>query len=246
MKELFWDGEMDCGWEDLSQLIVSTCNRFTDIMLKTTEINPNIESTKMISTRCMSRFGNIVTILADIVKQGIYYSYEDIIEDSQNALKLNGWILLGTLTETILQMFLAFYIDDYESVNWQQWQNFEVLKVQKPIMEYINGMVAEKLLSVEQADSLKKAIKKKIREHTEEHPVQTIMFDELIQLYRYLKLFDEDEIFYLETIKSNRNGIHSFKERSIGNWNDFQYSFRFFCYLMEWVMNRLPDLPDEY
>lgn len=246
MKELFWDGEMDYGWEDLSQLIVSTCNRFTDIMLKTTEINPNNESTKMISTRCMSRFGNIVTILADIVKQGIYYSYEDIIEDSQNALKLNGWILLGTLTETILQMFLAFYIDDYKSVNWQQWQNFEVLKVQTPIMMCINGMVAEKLLSVEQADSLKKAIKKKIREHTEEHPVQTIMLDELIQLYRYLKLFDEDEIFYLETIKSNRNGIHSFKERSIGNWNDFQYSSRFFCYLMEWVMNRLPDLLDEY
>lgn len=246
MKELFWDGEMDYGWEDLSQLIVSTCNRFTDIMLKTTEINPNNESIKMISTRCMSRFGNIVTILADIVKQGIYYSSEDIIDHSQNALKLNGWILLGTLTETILQMFLAFYIDDYKIVNWQQWQNFEVLKVQTPIMVCINGMVAEKLLSVEQADSLKKAIKKKIREHTEEHPVQTIMFDELIQLYRYLKLFDEDEIFYLEMIKSNRNGIHSFKERTIGNWNDFQYSSRFFCYLMEWVMNRLPDLPDEY
>ena len=70
------------------------------------------------------------------------------------------------------------------------------------------------------------------------------MLDELIQLYSYLELMDEDEIFYLREIQANRNGIHSFQKRNIGTWNDLQFCVRFFCYLLEWVINRLPEIPD--
>ena len=55
---------------------------------------------------------------------------------------------------------------------------------------------------------------------------------------------DQDDISYLKDIQSNRNGIHSFEERTIGTWNDLQYCVRFWCYLLEWIMNRLPDIPD--
>ena len=71
------------------------------------------------------------------------------------------------------------------------------------------------------------------------------MLDELIQLYQHLDLFDEDEILYLKSIQSSRNGIHSFQERDIGNWEDLRYSARFFCYLLEWAIDHLPDIPDE-
>ena len=54
----------------------------------------------------------------------------------------------------------------------------------------------------------------------------------------------KDEISYLRLIQSNRNGIHSFQHREMGNWNDLQFSVRFFCYLLEWVLNHLPDIPD--
>ena len=70
------------------------------------------------------------------------------------------------------------------------------------------------------------------------------MLDELIQLYKALELLDEDDIAYLKEIQSNRNGIHSFEHRDIGTWNDLQYSVRFFCYLLEWVIFRLPDISD--
>lgn len=67
------------------------------------------------------------------------------------------------------------------------------------------------------------------------------MLDELIQLYIYLDLMNEDEIRYLRLIQSNRNGIHSFENRKMGTWRDLQFSVRFFCYLLEWVEFHLPD-----
>ena len=71
------------------------------------------------------------------------------------------------------------------------------------------------------------------------------MLDELIQLFTSLELFDEDDLGNFKTIQSNRNGIHSFQSREIGTWDDLQYSIRFFCYLMDWILNHLPDIPDE-
>lgn len=41
-----------------------------------------------------------------------------------------------------------------------------------------------------------------------------------------------------------RDGIHSFEERTIGTWDSLQYCVRFWCYLLEWIMNRLPDVPE--
>ena len=115
--EWLWDGELDCGWEDLAHLLVKTCNDFADIMLETTSVSPNEESRNLISSACMNRFQSIIRILADLIKEGELYQFEDLSNDSENALKLNSWILLGSLTETTLQMFLAFYIDDYENRN---------------------------------------------------------------------------------------------------------------------------------
>lgn len=245
MKEWLWDGEMDCGWEDLSLLLVKTCNSFVATMLETTSFSPNEESKNLISSECMERFQSITGILADLIKDGEYYQYEDLLNDSQNAVKLNSWILLGSLTETTLQMFLAFYIDDYRNTKWQQWENFKIEQVQKPIIDFINKMVNEGDLESKHAKSLKEAIKDTIKEHTKEHPVQKIMFDELVQLFTSLELFQEDELDYLRIIQSNRNGIHSFQSRMVGTWFDLQYSVRFFCYLMDWVESHLPDIPDE-
>lgn len=235
---------MDYGWEDLSKLLMDTCHKFIDIMSKTTEISPNTESKELILGECMERFENITGIIANIIKDGSYYDYEDMENKTQNALKLNSWILLGSLTETTLQMFLAFYIDDYKNTKWQQWEEFEIKQVQNPIIECIQRLVDENCLEASQAKSLKKAIKETIKEHTKEHQVQKVMLDELIQLYIYLDLMDEDEIFYLKMIQSNRNGIHSFQNREIGTWNDLQFSIRFFCYLLEWVIAHLPDISD--
>lgn len=245
MNEWLWDGELDCGWGDLAQLLTKTCSSFTDTMLETTSFSSNEESRNLISSECMERFQSIAGVLADLIKDGEYHQYEDYTNTSQNAVKLNSWILLGSLTETTLQMFLAFYIDDYKNTKWQQWENFRAEQVQTPIVGFIQKLVDDGCLDSVHARSLKEAIKDTIKEHTKEHPVQKIMLDELIQLFTSLELFKEDELDCLRTIQSNRNGIHSFQSRTIGTWADLQYSVRFFCYLMEWVLNHLPDIPNE-
>lgn len=245
MRKWLWDGTMDYGWDDLSRVLRTTCDLFIETMLETTSISPNAESQNLITRECMDRFGSITGVLADLIRDGEYYQYEDLSDDSNNAIKLNGWILLGSLTETTLQMFLAFYLDDYKNTKWQQWENFRIEQVQKPIIGFIQKLVDEGNLEALHARSLKDAIRDTIKKHTKEHPVQKIMLDELIQLFIALDLFKEDEVEYLKTIQSNRNGIHSFQSRTIGNWADLQYCTRFFCYLMDWVLFHLPDIPDE-
>ena len=140
---------------------------------------------------------------------------------------------------------MAFYINDYKKTKWQQWNDFKIEQVQNPIISFIQKLVDEGSLIPEQARSLKGAIKDTIKEHTKEHCVERIMFDELIQLFTFLELFDEDEIDVLKMIQSNRNGVHAFQSRTIGTWADLQYGVRFFCYLMDWVLEHLPDIPDE-
>lgn len=245
MTKWIWDGEMDCGWEDLSHLLTKNCETFTKTMLETTKFSPIDESKILISEDCMQRFESIVSVLADTIKNAADYHYEDLFEDSQNAKKLNCWILLGSLTEATLQIFLAFYLDDYKNAKWQQWENFKLEQVRVPILESIQKLVDDGILDTAHARSLKDAIKDTIKWHTREHDVQKIMLDELIQLFTELNLFDEDELTYLRQIQTNRNGIHSFQKRTIGTWSDLQYCVRFFCFLLEWVLFRLPDIPDE-
>ena len=57
----------------------------------------------------MERFESITGILADSIKDAFYYTCEDLENRTQNALKLNSWILLGSLTETTLQMFFVVH-----------------------------------------------------------------------------------------------------------------------------------------
>ena len=245
MTKWIWDGEMDCGWEDLAQLLTKNCETFTKTMLETTKFSPIEESKTLITEECMQRFESIVNILAEDIKDGSCYHYEDLFEDSQNAIKLNCWIVLGSLVEATLQIFLAFYLDDYKNTKWQQWENFRDEQVRKPIIERIQQLVDDGVLEASHARSLKDAVKDTIKWHTREHDVQKIMLDELIQLFTELQLFDEEEVSYLRQIQLNRNGVHTFQRRTIGTWTDLQYCVRFFCFLLEWVLFHLPDVPNE-
>lgn len=239
-----WDGEMDCGWEDLSEKIKKECNVFADKMIEIVSFSPTQESKNLISTDSMERLCLLAEQFATEIKNGYYYQCEDIVENIQNASKMICWIILGSLTETVLQVFIAFYIDDYKRSQWQQWNAFPKEIVKKEIFDIINKLVNENTIDKEQGKSLKEAIKDNIKKHCEEHPVQRIMLDEIIQFYSFQKLFDDDEIFYIKMIQSNRNGIHSFENRSIDDWNNLQYASRFWCYLLEWILSRMPDIPD--
>lgn len=244
MNKFLWDGEMDYGWEDLSQKIVDTSFKFVSTLSEIIPFSPNTEVQLLISPECMHRFQNIATKLSEEIQNGPYYQYNDIDNINDNASKLNSWILLGSLTESTLQIFLAFYIEDYKRSKWQQWEEIDLTDIQNTIISFINSLVQQQKLSSKQAKSLKKAFQSKLDEHTNEHSVEKITLDEIIQYYASQGLMDEDELSYLRIIQSNRNGIHSFQKRTLGTWNDLQYCVRFWCYLLDWILDRLPDIPD--
>lgn len=244
MIEHLWDGEMDCGWEDLAKKVVDTSTAFGKQMLETVACSFNSDTQELINDETMDRFLNLARLVSENLENGFFYETEDIENRNDNAYKLNLWIILGSLTECALQMFLAFNIDDYRNSKWQQWEDVSAKEIKDPIINVINSLVSDNTITSAQGKTLKKAIKDKITEHTVEHPVQKVMLDEIIQFYIALGLMDEDEIIYLKSIQSNRNGIHSFEGRKIGTWDDLQYCVRFWCYLLEWIQYHLPDIPD--
>lgn len=244
MTEYLWDGEMDCGWEELEEKVKDTAAKFQDEMLEIVQYSPYEKSRELINKEAMSRFVDIARVMSEDLQMGYYYECEDIENKNSNAYKLTIWILLGSLTESALQMFLAFYINDYENSKWQQWEEIKADEIKSPIMDAINNLVEKESISAAQGRTLKEAIKSKIKEHTVEHPVQKIMLDEIIKYYTAMDLMDKTELDYLKEIQSNRNGIHSFENRTIGTWADLQYCVRFWCYLLEWILNRLPEVPD--
>ncbi len=244
MTEYLWAGEMDCDWEELEEKVNNTASRFYDEMLEIVQHSPYEKSRELINKESMARFVDIAMAMSEDLQMGYFYEHEDIENKNSNAYKLTIWILLGSLTESALQMFLAFYIDDYENSKWQQWEEIKADEIKTPIMDAINRLVEKESISAAQGRTLKEAIKSKIKEHTVEHPVQRIMLDEIIKYYTAMDLMDKTELVYLKTIQSNRNGIHSFENRPIGTWTDLQYCVRFWCYLLEWILNRLPDIPD--
>lgn len=244
MKEHLWDGNIDCGWEDLENRVVDTSNKFASDMLEKVSYSPYDLTKELITKETMDRFSSLSRNMSEHIAMGDYYQYEDLENKNDNAYRLISWILLGSLTETALQMFLAFYIEDYQRSKWQQWEDTDIDEVKNPIIDTINNLVTNKTITPLQGKTLKNTIKDKIKEHTVEHPVQKVMLDEIIRYYSSMKLLDDDELSTLKCIQSNRNGIHSFEGRTIGTWFDLQYCVRFWCYLLEWILEKLPDIPD--
>ena len=119
MVEYLWDGEMDCGWEDLGEKVVDISSKFVDNLLNLMSFSYNEEAIKLIIEESLGRFQNLAKKLAEEIQNGYYCQYEDMGNVNDNAFKLNSWILPGSLTESALQIFLAFYMDDYK--NSKKW-----------------------------------------------------------------------------------------------------------------------------
>lgn len=183
MKEHLWDGKIDCGWEDLKEKVVDTSDKFASDMLEIASHSPFDITKALINKETMDRFTSLSRVLSEQISNGYYYQNEDMENKNDNGYRLNSWVLLGSLTEAALQMFLTFYIDDYQRSKWQQWEEMDIYKVKNPIIDSINNLVTSNIITAAQGKSLKDAIKEKIKEHTVEHPVQKVMLDEIIRYY---------------------------------------------------------------
>ena len=59
MKEHLWDGNIDCGWEDLGNRVVDTSNKFASDMLEKVSYSPYDLTKELITKETMDRFSSI-------------------------------------------------------------------------------------------------------------------------------------------------------------------------------------------
>lgn len=240
MKDLIWDGEMDMGWEDLKSYLIKVTDKFVQQVFDSANQSNNTTVQALVNEKSMQRFEAVIDALSENMEDIFYYTYEDLEDNTVSGIKMKSWILLGTATEVTLQVFLSIYIEDYQSSNWQQWEEFSESEVRNAIFDTINKLIEDGRMKREYARSIKEAVRDEIKYHIKMHPVERVMLDEIILFYEKNEILDQDDIEVLRSIQRNRNCIHAYMERDIGSWSDLQYSIRFFCTLLETLTIMMP------
>lgn len=241
MKDYIWDGKIDKGWEEMKSYLIEVSDKFVQKALILANQSNNMTVQKLVNEKSMQRFGAVIDALSENMEDIFYYTYEDLEGNTVSGLKMKSWILLGSATEVILQVFLSIYIEDYQSSNWQQWEEFSESEVKSAIFDTLNKLTEEGKIRSEYVRSIKEAVRDEIRYHVKMHPVEKVMLDEIISFYEKNKILDQDDIEVLRSIQKNRNCIHAYMDRDIGLWSEMQYCIRFFCVLLETLTFRLPE-----
>ena len=241
MKDYIWDGKIDKGWEEMKSYLIEVSDKFVQKALILANQSNNMTVQKLVNEKSMPRFGAVIDALSENMEDIFYYTYEDLEGNTVSGLKMKSWILLGSATEVILQVFLSIYIEDYQSSNWQQWEEFSESEVKSAIFDTLNKLTEEGKIRSEYVRSIKEAVRDEIRYHVKMHPVEKVMLDEIISFYEKNKILDQDDIEVLRRIQKNRNCIHAYMDRDIGLWSEMQSCIRFFCALLETLTFRLPE-----
>lgn len=200
MKDYIWDGKIDKGWEEMKSYLIEVSDKFVQKALILANQSNNMTVQKLVNEKSMQRFGAVIDALSENMEDIFYYTYEDLEGNTVSGLKMKSWILLGSATEVILQVFLSIYIEDYQSSNWQQWEEFSESEVKSAIFDTLNKLTEEGKIRSEYVRSIKEAVRDEIRYHVKMHPVEKVMLDEIISFYEKNKILDQDDIEVLSLL----------------------------------------------
>lgn len=245
LKSEIWDCEMDMGWEDLAVYFKRVTEIYIGNLKYCADHGLSNETSRLINRLSCEKYLNIVELVTNDMSDSICFLTEDIDNQSVSGLRLKQWIILGTITEVTLQMFLTIYLSDFENSHWQQWSDFATEDTKSAIANVVKQLVDNGVIEQEQGKSIKKAVKKEIDLHIKPHALEKIMLDEVIAFYQKQNILDEDDIFILRIIQSNRNGIHAYMGREMGTWMDLQNAIRHMGAIIELLTSKLPVAMDE-
>lgn len=223
----------------LFTLLLKKAIEFKTTLLKCVELSLSAGTCNLINHQSMEKYEYIIKSICkkvDIISNHVGKTDIDTVE-----VEFETWILLGSMTEFALQSVLAIYFDDYQDTKWQQWEDFKSDEVLKHLKETLNHLVVKDIISSNQKRSIIESVRKHIKTHIKEHKIDMISLDELIQLYKHIHLLESDEIDMLRIIQINRNCIHSFKKREVGDYNELMRCLFFYICLLDKLIQRLPN-----
>lgn len=154
------------------------------------------------------------------------------------------WVALGSAVESSLQVFLTVFKNDYDDNPCNKWMNFDRESVQSYIFKSINELVDDNYLNSKQKERIKDFIKKEMKYRENGRYIEDLSMCDLIN-YFVNNVFDnkgvKQSLFKqsLDLIRQNRNIIHTFKDREIMGWNEFQESLDTYIFLLEKLSERI-------
>ena len=242
LEKLLYSQTLQIEWQELDKNLELTVNEFIKQSLLCAELSSNGNVQKLINKKSMEKFKSLIHLLQkDLSDIGLYEIgiYDDSIEELGK--RINLWIVLGSLVEMTMQIFLSVYLYDYQRSNWLQWEEFEIGKTDKILTGLIDELLDKGIINNDVSKALKNSLKKTIKKHTQVKEIDKIMLDELIQFFNKMEIIGSEEKEQLQIIQRNRNCIHAYSEREINSWQYLKESVYFFLYLLKKITARFPD-----
>jgi hypothetical protein len=188
-----------------------------------------------------------------------YKSYSDARtqEMLEQGLLVQSWSSLGSLLESTLQMFLAFYYRFYIKSEWYKWDKEAI----NQITEVLTGSFKENLEDIVKQNeaSGKKGLtnankksfitkaKEILKQKSDLPKIERMTLSDLIDFYFSENVLGSNDYGKedLQKIRDYRNAIHAFQKRVIGSWDDYNNYLKYIIMLTIDILYRLPDIPDE-
>jgi len=237
----------EADFPELLNIIHTESREYIRVAGNCAHCSGNSEIQKLLSDDSLQQFLAISDALFLPLKDVNYdiatlFGFEDPIEEQSRLMQ--SWITLGSAIESMLQIFLAIYLNDYENSGWHKWVNFNESAVKQEIIYSLDQLATNGALEAAHVKSLKKLVKEELKTRRDIPPLNKIMLFDLIEFYRTEVKWEQEKIDKLNSIREHRNCIHAFIPRQIGEWDELIEALRFYCSLLLDLQSMAPDCDD--
>ncbi|CEY35381.1 Uncharacterised protein [Streptococcus pneumoniae] len=175
------------------------------------------------------------------------------LEMLEQGLLVQSWSSLGSLLESTLQMFLAFYYRFYKDSNWNTWNEESIKQIEEKLMgefkDSLEQIVKDNAAKGKKGltNPIKKSFLSKakyILKQKEKLPsIEKITLSDLLDFYFSEDIIKDGEYTKedLQKVRDYRNAIHTFQKRIIGTWDEFNDYLKYVILLIIEILYRLPD-----
>lgn len=211
----------------------------------------------LLNEETMNRFKGLAMSLKFPFENFKSYSDEPAKAMLEQGLLVQSWSSLGSLLESTLQMFLAFYYRFYVQSEWSKWDKEAIDQIKEELgslkekLEEIveqNNANDEKGLTSRVKTSFLTKVKDILKQKSDLPKIERITLSELIAFYFSEDVLGSNDAYNdedLKTIANYRNSIHAFQKRTIGTWEEYNNYLKLVILVMLDILSRLPDIPSE-
>lgn len=218
------------------------------------------ELSQLLTNDTIDRFVSIVSTLD--IPYTVYHKKkrEDIFSENntesfEKGLIIQSWSTLGSALESLLQIFLSVYLEQYKDSNWGVWEVQEIDNAKEALNETLDLLVETnkegngKGITGKRRKSLKKEINSYLDRKAKILDIKSITLSDLLAFYKTQNIFKDNEadewVAELNKIREYRNGIHSFQDRIIGDWDEYIHSVKIFVWFLMDIFDRFPEVESE-